>query len=289
MPIDLDSVGFTTSPVDAAWSSSDALLYALGVGAGQRNPIGSELESTTENSAASGITQRVLPTFPFIVSVAESALDRVGDFDRQMMIHGEQAVEVHGSIPSDGAIVSTTTIIGIHDKGSGALVVMETSSDYKASGLPAFTTRSGAFLRGEGGFGASVGEPLPNRIRCPDRPSDYRVAYQTRPDQALLYRPSGDRNPLHSDPMFASQAGFPKPILHGLCTYGVVGRALLHAICDSKPERFLYMGSRFTKPVVPGDLLITEMWIDEPGRALFRTLGADADPVIDGGELRYRD
>jgi acyl dehydratase len=286
MPMNLDSVGQVSTPGERSWNSDDALLYALGVGAGQTDPTGSELEFTTENSQ--DVKQRVLPTFPVIVGMAGGGgMPSFGDINWAMLVHGEQRVENFGEIPVDGTIVSTTRVVGIYDKGSGALAVMETESKYKDSGKPAFNTRFGAFIRGEGGFGESRGDELPARPKIPDAKPDHEITYATRADQALLYRLSGDRNPLHSDPSFAKLAGFPKPILHGLCTYGVTGRALLHGLCGSDPAKFKVMDARFSKPVMPGDELTVKMWNDGSGKALFQTVTQDGVVVIDGGMFTY--
>jgi acyl dehydratase len=213
-----------------------------------------------------------------------------GDINWAMLVHGEQSIEVFGEIPAEGAVESVTKIVGIYDKGSGALAVMETESTYVGSaraGEPAFKVRMGAFIRGEGGFGTSRGPDLPARVSAPDRPADKELTYATRSDQALLYRLSGDRNPLHSDPAFAALAGFPKPILHGLCTYGVTGRALLHSLCGSDPARFRGMDARFSKPVFPGDTLTVRMWRAGDGTAIFQTVTQDGTVVIDNGRFTH--
>jgi acyl dehydratase len=284
--MNLDSVGTVSDPGERSWDHKDALLYALGVGAGQTDPTGFELEFTTENSQ--DVKQLVLPTFPVIVGLAGgSGMPSFGDINWAMLVHGEQSVEVFGPIPAEGTIVSQTRVVGIYDKGSGALAVMETESKYKSSGEPAFKTRFAAFIRGEGGFGDSRGEELPPRPKAPERAPDHEQTYTTRTDQALLYRLSGDRNPLHSDPSFAKLAGFETPILHGLCTYGFTGRALLHTLCGSDPAKFKKMDARFSKPVYPGDALTVKMWDDGPGKAIFQTVQQDGVVVIDGGVFEY--
>jgi acyl dehydratase len=285
MPMNLDSVGSVSGPGTRSWSHMDALLYALGVGAGQTDPTGFELEFTTENSQ--DVKQQVLPTFPVIVGMGSGAMPSFGDINWAMLVHGEQRVEVYGPIPAEGTIESTTRVVGIYDKGSGALAVMETECKYATSGRPAFKTRFGAFIRGEGGFGESRGDTLPVRPKVPERAADKEITYGTRADQALLYRLSGDRNPLHSDPSFAKLAGFPKPILHGLCTYGVTGRALLHGLCGSDPAKFKVMDARFSKPVFPGDTLTVKMWEEGDGQAIFQTVTQDGTVVIDGGMFEY--
>jgi acyl dehydratase len=162
-------------------------------------------------------------------------------------------------------------------------VASESKSVHAETGEPIFTTRMQAFIRGEGGWGGDRG-PSGSENTPPDRAPDHSVTYQTRADQALTYRLSGDRNPLHSDPEFAKMAGFPRPILHGLCTYGFTGRALLHTLCGSDPSRFKRMDVRFSKPVFPGDELTVHMWVDG-NVALFRTETQNGDTVIDQGRF----
>jgi acyl dehydratase len=284
MPINPDAVGSTSDPVEASWNSKDCLLYALGVGAGVSDPTGFELEFTTENST--GYDQRVLPTFPVVtVMGAGSAFSRVGTFNFAMLVHGEQHVELHKPLPVEGGVRAVSTITGIYDKGSGAVIVSETKADDKSDGRPMFTLRSAVFIRGEGGWGGDRGPS--GTAQPPEREPDHLVTYETRPDQALLYRLSGDRNPLHSDPKFAAMGGFEKPILHGLCTYGFTGRALLHRLCGSDPDRFTAMGGRFSKPVYPGDTLSVSIWELGGGEAYFRTATQRGDVVFDAGQFRY--
>jgi acyl dehydratase len=179
-----------------------------------------------------------------------------------------------------------TTVVGVYDKGKGALVVTETESVDAATGKPLFTTRSAAFIRGEGGWGGDRGPSGPRNV-APDRAPDHEVTYTTRVDQALTYRLSGDRNPLHSDPSFAAAAGFDRPILHGLCSYGFTGRALLHTLCDSDPARFKSMEARFSSPVFPGDDLTIAMWREGDGEAIFQTRRNGDAVVIDGGRCTF--
>ena len=161
-------------------------------------------------------------------------------------------------------------ITGIYDKGKGAVVVTESKATLVDTGEPLFDTRMSAFIRGEGGWGGDRG-PSGNPNEAPDRDPDHTVDLQTRTDQALLYRLSGDRNPLHTDPAFAAMGGFDRPILHGLCTYGFTGRGLLHALCGSDPARFKGMEARFSSPVMPGEALTVKAWDDGDGNAVFQT------------------
>jgi acyl dehydratase len=282
MPVNPDAVGFTTEPITANWNSKDCLLYAVGVGAGVTDPTGFELEFTTENSQ--DVTQKVLPTFPVVVPGGGGAIAAAGKVNPAMIVHGEQAVRLHGPLPVTGSASLTSTLTAIWDKGSGAVFETETVAKDATSGAPLWTTNGAIFVRGEGGFG---GERGPSRnVAFPDREPDHTVTYGTRTDQALLYRLNGDRNPLHSDPQFAARAGFPKPILHGLCTYGFTGRALLHTVCGSDPARFAAMSARFSKPVYPGQDLTIMVWDLGGGQAVFRT-STEEGVVIDGGTVTY--
>jgi acyl dehydratase len=275
MAIDRSAVGATGGPVERSWTSKDALLYALGVGAGLE-----ELQFTTEKA------QAVLPTMAVVLGARGSVpMQRAGSFNPVMLVHGEQAIELAKPIPVEGTLKATGRIAAIYDKGKGAVIVTETESVDAQSGELLFRTRSAVYVRGAGGFGGDRGPSGP-MYEPPSRKPDHEVRYQTRPDQALLYRLSGDRNPLHSDPEFARAAGFPRPILHGLCTYGFTGRALLHTLCGSDPSRFKSMEGRFSKPVFPGEALTIAMWIE--GRTCtFQTKNERGEVVLDAGRLTF--
>ena len=267
MPINPDAAGSVGSPAEFSWTSKDSLLYAMGVGAGVSDPTGFELEFTTENS--NDVTQRALPTQ--VVVMGGGSTPSFGDFNPVHLLHAEQAITLHQPVPAAGTAVATGRVGPIYDKGKAALVYLETDVA-DVDGNPIWNTRSGLFIGGEGGWGGDRGPA--SEWHLPDRDADHVVAYPTRPDQALLYRLNGDRNPLHSDPTFAAAAGFDKPILHGLCTYGFTGRALLHALCDSDPARFGSMGGRFKSPVVPGETLEIYAW-EEDGQVMFQTRVGD--------------
>lgn len=289
MGLDRSVVGVPGEPQLRSWDGTDALLYAVGVGAGLGDPL-QELAFTTENST--GVEQRVLPTFAVLVAQARAARD-LGDFDPSMLVHAEQAFELHRPLPVAGTVRTTSTVTGIYDKGSGALVASENVAVDTETGQPLVTTRSGFFVRGEGGFGGPRrpdprgGEEEPAWER-PDRAPDHQVIRETRPEQALLYRLSGDRNPLHADPKFAARGGFSRPILHGLCTYGITGRALLSALCGGDTARFRSMYGRFSKPVLPGESLTVSIWLAGDGEsALFQTARQDGTIVIDHGRVGF--
>ena len=282
MPLDHSLVGVPSEPQERSWTSKDALLYAIGVGAGLGDPL-AELEFTTENSE--GVNQQVLPTYAVLVAQARTSRS-LGDFDRALLVHAEQAFELHRPLPVEGTVRTVATVTGIYDKGSGALVASENVAVDAATGAKLVTSRSGAFIRGEGGFGGERGPS--GRWQRPERPPDHQVVQPTRPEQALLYRLSGDRNPLHADPKFAARGGFSRPILHGLCTYGFTGRALLHTLCGSDPARFGSMSGRFSRPVLPGDTLVVSIWREDGDSALFQTATEDGTVVIDHGRMRVR-
>ena len=277
MPLNPVAVGTRGEPVRKSWTSKDALLYAVGVGAGV-----DELQYTTENTE--GLTQKVLPTFAVIIGGGGVPMGAAGTYNPALMVHGEQGIELFGEIPTDGEIESVGEITGIWDKGvAGVLEFAAESRDVKTGEL-LLRTRSALFCRGEGGFGGDRG---PNdKFEFPDREPDHKLTYKTREDQALTYRLSGDRNPLHTDPGFAKMGGFDSPILHGLCTYGFTGRGLLNALCDGDAGRFKSVNARFSKPVYPGDRLTVSMWADG-NSALFRTTNQDGAVVIDQGRFTF--
>ena len=284
MAINPDAVGIVSDPVERSWTSNDALLYALSVGAGADDPTGSELKFTTENT--SGVTQAVLPTYAVILGSAVGGLSKhFGTYDKAKLVHAEQWVELHAPLPATGTLTARASITGVWDKGTAAVIETTTAANDATAGQPLFTTRNRVFIRGEGGWGGARGPS--SRHAVPDRAADITATCQTRPDQALLYRLNGDHNPLHSDPTFAARGGFDRPILHGLCTFGFTGRVLLRELCDLDPRRFASMSARFSWPVLPGDALTVEVWRDEPGTASFRTKNGRGDVVIDGGVCRY--
>lgn len=276
MPLNPEAVGSKGDAVEVSWTSKDCLLYAVGIGAGT-----DELAFTTENT--NGVEQVVFPTFPVVVGWGQgSPLGRIGSFNPALLVHGQQSVTLHAPIPVEGSATLQSEVTAMYDKGKAAVVVTATTAT--SGGSPLFTTTSSVFIRGEGGWGGDRGPSGPQNVP-PERAPDHQVTYQTSPDQALVYRLSGDRNPLHSDPAFAAMGGFDRPILHGLCTYGFTGRALLHTLCDSDPARFAHIEGRFTSPVFPGEALTVSMWELDGGDAVFTTAVGDR-LVIDQGLLK---
>jgi acyl dehydratase len=277
-----DLVGVSGDPIHRTWTSTDVMLYALAVGAGQEDAQ-KELEFTTENTA--GVELNVLPTFANMLAMtARPQVRPMGTFDRSKLLHGEQSFVLHRPIPANGTARTIGTITGMYDKGKAALIVSEAVSTDAATGALLAACRTALYVRGEGGFGGDPGQS--SDWEYPGRQPDMVVTTKTRPEQALLYRLTGDRNPLHSDPAFASRGGFSRPILHGMCTYGYTGRLLLHAVCGSDPARFKSMEGRFSKTVLPGDDLSVAIWVDGE-TAYFRTTSNNADTVIDRGRLTF--
>lgn len=285
MPIDPNALGAKGAPATSSWTTKDSLLYSVGVGAGQVPTDPAELPFVTENSM--NVTQRALPTMAVTLADVSGAFATIGSFNPAMLVHGEQKVICHRELPPSGEIVSTSEITAIWDKGKGAVIEVSATAVSALDSEPLFDVVMSAFIRGEGGWGGERGPSGPGHV-VPDRAPDHSITYSTRPEQALIYRLSGDRNPLHSDPSFAAFAGFDRPILHGLCTYGFTGRALLHALCDSDPARVASIEGRFSSPVFPGEDLTVDIWVTGEGEAVHRTSAGDGRVVIDSGGFAFR-
>lgn len=287
MAIDPKAVGATTEPMLFEWTDRDTMLYALGVGAGT-----DELSFTTENSH--DISQQVLPTYAVICCIGFAAAAKVGQFDFSQLLHGSQEIRLFAPLPAAGRLSVVSEVADIQDKGEGknAIVMLRARGTDPTTQEVVAETLTTAVIRGAGGFGGEPGQ-RPAAPEIPDREPDAQITYATREDQALLYRLSGDRNPLHSDPWFAQTlAGFPKPILHGLCTYGFAGRALVAELGKGDATKVTSIAARFTSPVFPGETLTTSIWRTEPGRAVFRTEasspdGGDARLVLEDGAVEY--
>ncbi len=262
MPIDLSAVGKELEALPYNFTQKDVMLYALGVGAGA-DP--EDLKYVYENNLVALPTFGVIPLVPAVSSFM--SMEEI-QFNPAMLLHGEQYLEQKKHpAPVDGELVSKPKIANIYDKGKGALVEIDVETvDNK--GDVVYYNRIGFFIRGEGGFGGEKG-PEPG-YEAPDREPDEVVELETLPQQAAIYRLSGDSNPLHIDPEFAQMAGFDKPILHGLCTFGVAGRAILRRLCNDNTEMFRAIKVRFSRPVFPGETIVTEMWKESPEMILFR-------------------
>ncbi|MDF1821290.1 MAG: MaoC/PaaZ C-terminal domain-containing protein [Alcanivoracaceae bacterium] len=277
-PISTDLVGQAYDPVAVGWQDFDVQLYALGVGCKPE----AELDFLYENRGP-----KVLPTFAVIPSmnVMTSAVSQL-QINLAMLLHGEQSVTLHRPLPSRFKGQGQARISEVWDKGKAAVVGVEsTLSD--ADG-PLCTSHATLFIRGAGGFGGERGPSAADTtVPVPDRPADHVIEDQTRPEQAALYRLSGDRNPIHIDPQFARFGGFERPFLHGLCTYGYAGRAALQALCGGDPARLLALGGRFSAQVYPGDGVTTRIWHLDSGQALLQVESADGEVVFSNGLVHF--
>lgn len=278
MPIDLDkALGAALPSTEYRWNEDTLMLYALGagVGIGQDQTSPQVLQYTFENGLRALPTFGVVPSFPMLMGLMNvPALS----FNPMMLLHGEQYLEVlETPIPTSAVTTTEGRITGIFDKGKGALVVIEAITK-RDGGKPVFKNEFGIFLRGEGGFGGPPGPAATNE--APKRAPDKVVETPTQTHQALLYRLSGDKNPLHADPGFAKMGGFDKPILHGLCTFANVGRAVLQAYADDDPTRFRSIRVRFARPVMPGETIVTEMWAESPTDIVVQAKAKERDQVV---------
>ena len=283
MPIDVAAaLGAQLPPAEFSWSSSDVQLYHLALGAGADPMNQRELSYLVDN------TPQVLPTFGNVAqSFHLTEPPRVGfpgiDIELAKILHASEAVTVAGPLPASGTAQATARVVDIWDKGKAAVIVSESTAT-ALDGTPLWTTRRSIFARGEGGFGGERGPSA--AVAPPERACDYEVPLPILPQQALLYRLCGDRNPLHSDPEFAAAAGFPRPILHGLCTYGITCKAMVDACLDSDVSRVRSYGARFSGVVYPGEMLLARIW--EEGDRLVASVTAPSrndDPVLAGVEL----
>ncbi|MBU9477687.1 MaoC/PaaZ C-terminal domain-containing protein [Burkholderia multivorans] len=257
MPISYDRImGLDFPERTFTYSDRDTMLYALSVGMG-RDPLDKqELRYTYERQL------RALPSFVTLVAWDDSWIPTTG-INEQMIVHGGQQITLHRPLEPAGSVTSKIRIRDVVDKGEGrgALLLVETRLRDSATGDEIASLNSTVFARGDGGFGGpSTSLPAPHRI--PDRDPDVVVVSETLPCQALLYRLLGDRNPLHADPAFAAAAGFERPILHGLCTYGIANHAVVKAACDYDAASLAHFEARFTAPVIPGETLETSIWQD---------------------------
>jgi acyl dehydratase len=280
VPIDLDrAVGATFAPTTYEWSDRDVILYHLALGAGNPPTDENELRYAYEGDL------RVLPSFgtipPFGTMMSLGSVDGI-DINLASILHGEQEIEIHQPIPTSGKVSQEGRVVNVFDKGKGALIVMEIVSTDEKSGEPMFTNRSSIFVRGEGGFGGDGGPPTQSTV--PDREPDHIVESPTMPQQALLYRmSSGDLNPLHADPGFALFAGFERPILHGLCTYGIALKAVVDAALGKEPSRVSTYKARFSGSVYPGETVVTRIWETDGGAALDAVTAERSEPVLSNG------
>lgn len=277
MPIDPSvAVGADLGERTFSWSESDVLLYHLAVGAGSRP--GDQLSPAALAWTVDGPGLQVLPSFGVVAPTFHETdpppLDLPGcDINLSQVVHGSQSVTLRAPLPTSGTATVSTTLTDVWDKGKAAVIWQEAVARSEA-GAELWTTRSSIFVRGEGGWGGDRGSSTP--VELPDRAPDATTTYSVTPQQALLYRLCGDRNPLHADPDFAKAAGFPAPILHGLCSYGIVLRELTEALLGSDATQVGGFGAKFAGVVFPGETIAVRGW-REDGRIV-------ASASVAGGE-----
>jgi len=268
-----DAVGIELPATTYEYDDRDVMLYALGIGA-------TELSFVYERNLKVIPTFAVIPAFPALMGLASGV-----EVNPVMILHGEQAFTIHKQPATKGRLTTAGKISGVYDKGKGALAILVTETKDDAGEL-VFTNKFGVFVRGAGGFGGDRGPEAGNVP--PDRAPDKTVSMQTQLNQEMIYRLSGDRNPLHVDPDFAKMAGYDRPILHGLCSFGHVGRAVLAEYCDNDPERFTGMSVRFSGVVFPGDTITTEMWDTGEGKIILQAKTQEGRVVISNGAVDVR-
>lgn len=258
MPIDLQAAMSASVPsYTSSWDADDVILYHLGIGAGLNKPTDpAELAYTYEQKLVVLPSFAVVPAFQGLVLAASGQIPGLA-VNPIMILHGEQDVEVHKPIPTSGTVEHRPRVASIYDKGKAALVTIEVESG--PAGDPLFTNRFTIFARGEGGFGGDPNSPPPGH-EPPAREPDAVVESPTMSHQALIYRLSGDKNPLHADPDFAKLGGFDTPILHGLCTHGIVCKAVVDTLLDGDVTAVKRYQVRFTGVVFPGETVVTSMW-----------------------------
>jgi acyl dehydratase len=290
MPLNADALlAAQLPPIEHTYGAKDCILYALGVGLGYDPTEEDELAFVT------GKSPKVLPTFPVVMGYDAFWLDNP-DFGLTWthIVHGEETVILHAPIPPQGTVVGRERVVDVIDKGEGkgALVFHERTITDKATGTLLATLKQTTFCRADGGFISNLGgarRDTPPSHSIPDRTPDLVCDLPTRPEMALLYSLSGDTNPLHSEPAFARQAGFPRPILHGLATMGIAGHALLKAVCGYDPGKIATMSVRFSTPVFPGETIRTEIWRDDAVVSFRARVMERAVIAINNGRADIRD
>jgi acyl dehydratase len=287
MPFDYDKLINFRREMTQSYDARDTILYALGVGGGIDANTPGKLRFVYEEHL------EALPTMSAVLA-APGFWQRESEFriTWQKILHGEQSIVMHRPLPVAGEVGSAIKVDSIYDKGAAKGAVLYTSRSLynKATGDLLATIRQASFMRADGGAGGlTEGAPKPHVI--PEgRSADCSVTLATRPEQALIYRLSGDSNPLHADPAVAAQGGFRLPILHGLATYGFTGRALLDALCRNEGARLKRMDARFSAPVFPGESITTDIWREGAGRASFRSrVGGRETVVLDNGYAEYEE
>lgn len=276
MAIDYEKIMKLDIPeIEQEWTARDSMLYALGVGLGNDPVNRDELRFLYEKDLQALPTQAVVLAYP-----GNWLRDADTGIDYLRVVNGGNSFTIHKPLPVEGTFVGKIRVVSVIDKGEGRGALVNGARDVydKATGDLLCTVGTTTFCRGQGGFGGPSGPEKPV-AQIPDRPWDLACDLETLPQLALIYRLSGDYNPLHADPDIATKAGFDRPIAHGLLTYGVAGHALLKTVCGYDPAKLKSMEGRFSAPVFPGDTIRTEMWQDG-SEIIFRSVVAERDAVV---------
>lgn len=273
MALDLDKVGSQSAPFTHRYGWPEQATYALGIGA-KRDEL-SYLYENAEGGMKVFPTYAVVPAFPPVV-----ALMTLAQVDLSKVVHGAQKVQLHRPLPPAATLETVATLQGIYDLKRLAVVVLRTDSTLQ--GQPLCTTEWSIFVMGDGGFSGARPPKDPEAVTPPRREPDWTVSETTSPEQALLYRISGDDNPLHADAAFAAKVGFPQgPILHGLCTFGFMARAAIRRLAGGDGDKLRAMSAQFRKPVWPGDTITTSGWTLDDGKvAMIATVDGRPDAVV---------
>jgi len=272
-----EALAIEPEEIPGSYTDRDSLLYNVAIGMGKDPLDAKELEYVCET-----IGNRVVPTAATVLTRPERRASNpstlISKMNFVMMLHGEQRLQIHQPLPPAAETLISNAITGVYDKGEGkgALLTNETQVKLK-DGSPLYTVGSTLFFRGDGGFGgSSEGAPVAHTL--PDREPDAVCELAQRDDQAMVYALCGDRNPLHRDPGIAAKAGFDKPILHGLCSYGIACHAVLKTMLDYDQTKMTGFDVRFSSPVFPGETHIVEMWKDD-NVVSFRTRIKERDVI----------
>ena len=276
-------VGKSLPPLEAEWAPDDVILYHLALGAGNPPTSSSELGYTYESDL------KVLPSFA-VVSALESLSGLFSvpglDINPAMILHGEQSLSVSKPLTIEARVTHQPRIAAIYDKGKGALIDLQIETTEKASGEPVTMSRWGIFLRGAGGFGGDAGPKA--GAPEPDGPPDMEFTVATLPQQGLLYRLTGDKNPLHADPEFAAAVGYARPILHGLCTYGMVLKGLVDHTLEGRVDSIGEYSGRFAGVLYPGETIKVRVWRGEEGVSFSASCVERNESVLTHGRLGTR-
>jgi acyl dehydratase len=285
MPIDLEKARGAKLPASTGeWGADQVILYHLGIGAGVGKPVDpKELSYTYEKDLKVLPSYGVIPVFGAVGGMAGVPGIQI---NFALVLHGEQDIEIHRPLPTRAKIESQGRIAGIYDKGKAALIVVEVETK-EQGGAPLFTNRFSIFARGEGGFGGESGPKVGNE--APTRAPDKVVASPTQSHQALLYRLSGDKNPLHADPAFAKMGGFDTPILHGLCSFGIVCKAAVDAMLDGDVTKVARYQARFAGVLFPGETIETSLWREGNKILINAKCKERGAPVISNAAITLRD